>query len=491
MTQKRNNQSFAGFVFGFLLLIIISLIVLVVGISTYDGSKSETEAAEQEQIKEDDTAEQEKDEIAGEDGIEEGSEHTDSEIEESADPETVGDETSESETAEEETGKEEITEEKVTEEESVEEEASEEAYESIEETAEDESQYGRLMYKQLEAEEKGIYNIVQQTLEKGEGTCTIERINGTEEAARGALVRAIDAVYFDYPEYFWFNHNSQWQYWLYDGFVKVELELCSYEYWDYVLDKNGYKKAVNEKAQEIANLAMKCESTFDRVKFVHDYLVTYAEYDYVALEEITQTVQKASSQQSHSVYGCLVSQLAVCDGYAKTFQMIMNLLGIECEYVEGDAGGGHAWNYIVLDNESYWMDVTWDDYDRRDENGNMAYPNGADYAYFCITSEELYDTHTPNATFEIPNCTATQYNFFHHEDSYLESYSYDAFCGAIEEQKDEQIISVKFGSENEMNRAIQDLFTTNYRYGELPYIGGKELMYGYDNTRYILNLLFE
>jgi len=155
------------------------------------------------------------------------------------------------------------------------------------------------------------------------------------------------------------------------------------------------------------------------------------------------------------------------------------------------AGELHAWNYIVLDDENYWMDVTWDDYNRKDEAGNMTYPNGVDYAYFCITSDTLHETHTPNATFEIPQCDATKYNFFHHENSYLEEYSFDALTPGIEEQKDAQIISIRFGSKNAMDQAVQDLFTANYRYLELPYIGNREMMYSYDDMRNILMFLLK
>lgn len=350
--------------------------------------------------------------------------------------------------------------------------------------------YDRRMYRQLTEEEQSIYRVIQQTLENMQETCTIERITGTGEQAKNTLLRAIDAVYYDYPEYFWYNHSIRWTVWHYDGYVKAELTLSSYEYWDYVLDKQAYVDEVAKKAQEIADLARQFESTFDKVKYVHDYLVTYAEYDYDAAAEVSQTIQKASSQQAHSVYGCLVNRKSVCDGYAKSFQMIMNLLEIDCEYIEGDAGGAHAWNYIVLDDENYWMDVTWDDYNRRDEDGNMAYPNGVDYAYFCITSDTLFDTHTPNDTFEIPECDAEEYNFFRHENSYLETYTFEALLAGVEEQKGAQIISLKFASQDAMDQAIEDLFGANLRYLELPNEENCEMMYSYDNTKYILSFLY-
>lgn len=451
MARRRKNGSFAGFLFAFLLLFIISLIILVWGITTYDSSKMQQTTEEDEDLEKDDNRQ-------------------------------FGDIIKEQEDLEEQ-------EEEKPEQETTEDDLSADATQIEDDTKNEDAASYRRMYRQLSGEEQDIYEIVQRTLSEGGSICTIEKIYGNVETAQNKLIRAIDAVYYDYPEYFWFNHNSRWTYWDNGDSLKVEVELYFYEYWEYVLNKKAYIDDVNEKAQEIANEASKLESTYDKVKYVHDYLVTYAEYDYVAYEEINQTVQRASNQQSHTVYGCLVSRLSVCDGYAKTFQMIMNLLGIEAEYIEGDADGPHAWNYIYLDGENYWMDVTWDDANRRNEDGSMAYPEGVDYGYFCITTNDLTKTHIPNNVFEVPECTATEYNFFYRENSYLQSYNFEEFCRALEEQNGEQIISVKFSSERELKVALDDLFNVNYRYMDLPGIGGKQFSYSYDEKQCILSLL--
>ena len=48
----------------------------------------------------------------------------------------------------------------------------------------------------------------------------------------------------------------------------------------------------------------------------------------------------------------------VCDGYAKAFEYLCHLGGIECYRVTGSMGGPHAWNVVVLDGVSYHVDVT-------------------------------------------------------------------------------------------------------------------------------------
>lgn len=437
MSQKIKRQNIGGFIFGFILLVIISLIILIWGISTYDGAEmpekteiTETEELDQEEEQMDDSSETEK------------SEENEIDLENT---------------------------ENVTEETSV----------------------GRRMYKQLNNEEKKIYEVLQQTLANGQLECKIEDVKCSRDEISDVVNRSFFAVYFDYPEYFWLNGGYSIQTRYNVNSITLKYKVATYDYWQYVFNKKEYIDAVNSKAEEIAAEAIKFDTTYERVKYVHDYLVKNAVYDYVALEENNKSVQKASSQKSHTVYGCLVDQLSVCDGYAKSFQMIMNLLGIEAEFVIGDAGGPHGWNYIRLDGEDYWMDVTWDDANLRDESGNLMYPDGVEYAYFCITSDELGVTHTPSTDyFMIPECDSTEYSFFYKEDSYIDIYDFESFSRAYENQKDEQIVSVKFASNDEMNKAVEELIGKN-KYYEIPELEDGSFRYVADERHSILSIYNE
>lgn len=49
----------------------------------------------------------------------------------------------------------------------------------------------------------------------------------------------------------------------------------------------------------------------------------------------------------------------VCGGYAQAFEFLCGLGGIECHYVLGDIDEGyHAWNIVVIDGVSYFVDLT-------------------------------------------------------------------------------------------------------------------------------------
>ena len=328
----------------------------------------------------------------------------------------------------------------------------------------------RNMYKQLDSEEKRIYSEIRDGIAAGKSV--IEIASDDYNRSVDALYQAYDAVYYDFPEFFWINGGWKCNGDYKNGGYIIYFEPMFYDYWQYTNDKSGYIEAVIDEAQRIASMAAGLPTDYDKVKFVHDYLVVNAEYDYVCLEEINKTVQRASSQQSHTVYGCLVNKVTVCDGYTKTFQLIMSMLGIEAEYCEGDAGGGHAWNYVILDGDEYWIDITWDENELEDEHGRLLAPNGANYDYFCVTDSKLYQTHTPEPDFKIPVCDSTEYNFFVHEKSELKYYDFGAVCTAIAEQNGAQIIHIRFGSNSELKKAIDDL-VYNGSYRNIPQIAGK------------------
>ncbi|MBR6594309.1 MAG: hypothetical protein IKK83_03905 [Clostridia bacterium] len=336
----------------------------------------------------------------------------------------------------------------------------------------------RNKYYELDTLGKELYGTLRDSIAAGKSTVYFHSLDYDD--FEDTIYDAFDALYYDFPEFFWLNGGWSCQASQAENInlVDISFEPGFYEYWSYTTDKDGYIDAALSEAKRIAAMAATVDGKFEKVKFVHDYLVVNAEYDYVCLEELNKTVQRASSQQSHTIYGCLVNKVCVCDGYSKSFQLIMNMLDIDCELVLGNAGGGHAWNYVVLDGEAYWMDITWDENEQADESGDLYAPHGANYDYFCVTDEHLYKTHTPEDTFKVPVCNATEYNFFHHENSYLESYSFDAVCDAVTEQAGSQIIHIRFATPSALDEALDELVQKG-RFEDAP--GMKEL---YRNTKF-------
>ncbi len=95
-------------------------------------------------------------------------------------------------------------------------------------------------------------------------------------------------------------------------------------------------------------------SDLEKVKLVHDYLVSTVAYDQEGVE--TGTIPRVS----FSPYGALVEKKAVCQGYALAFQLFMNRLNINSIFVSSEAMN-HAWNMVQIDGQWYHVDATWDD----------------------------------------------------------------------------------------------------------------------------------
>lgn len=99
--------------------------------------------------------------------------------------------------------------------------------------------------------------------------------------------------------------------------------------------------------------------SWEVVKGVHDYICEKAVYG-----------QANGAAASHTAAGFFLygdDRYVVCDGYAKTLQVLLNKFGIKSVLIAGDvirSSGdreAHAWNYVLLDGAYYLVDTTWDD----------------------------------------------------------------------------------------------------------------------------------
>ena len=64
----------------------------------------------------------------------------------------------------------------------------------------------------------------------------------------------------------------------------------------------------------------------------------------------------------NSAHTALLKKEAVCDGFAKAYDLICKKAGLETIYIDGDSlggGEGHVWNMICISDKWYYVDVTW------------------------------------------------------------------------------------------------------------------------------------
>ena len=170
---------------------------------------------------------------------------------------------------------------------------------------------------------------------------------------------------------------------------------------EYTCKVTVYAKNVDRRVDQVIRSVIRQDMTrYEKIKAVHNWMIRNVKYDYYRL------MQGYIPRVSHTAKGALVKKIAVCDGYAHAFQMIMKKLKIPCRFVVGSSGGvGHAWNMVKLGGKWYHVDVTFDDPIINGRNTNTT----PYYTYFMKSSSVMKKSHNWVKS-KYPKCTSKKYN---------------------------------------------------------------------------------
>lgn len=230
-------------------------------------------------------------------------------------------------------------------------------------------------YNQLDENAKIIYSALENNKENmRSGTYKIDfgtQFNSLLKQSDGeaklnvAFQSAWNAFTYDYPEIFYIDITKlilTTKTTSIGIFSTHRVELANEEnstyYAEGILSKSDliYKEEYAKKIRDKIVNNLKGYSNYEKIKYVHNWLIDNLEYD---------TTYKQTD--IHNVYGALVNRKVVCEGYARAFKYILDGLDIENILVSGTATNSnnstesHAWNYVKLDGKWYAIDVTWDD----------------------------------------------------------------------------------------------------------------------------------
>ena len=175
---------------------------------------------------------------------------------------------------------------------------------------------------------------------------------------------------------------------------------------------------VDREAEDILSLVPDGADEWQTMLAVHDELI----------RRITYTEEAEGGAHVYDIYGALVDHRAVCQGYAYSFSYIMQKAGIACGEVYSD---DHVWNIMPsLDSGERYIDVTWDDTDEKDRNGN----DYILYDCFCLTGREMESLgrHVP-VDGNVDTRQSTGDNYFRCTGNYIGSYEADRISGLMED----------------------------------------------------------
>lgn len=178
----------------------------------------------------------------------------------------------------------------------------------------------------------------------------------------------------DHPLYYWITGNTTR--------TTQELWIVTDDAYAKGANRTKYNDLVYQHVQSWVAMVSGETSAYQQTMAFHDWIIEAIDYAY---ESDGSTPQDAA--WAYNVLGVLDGSGAVCEGYARTFQLLLNASGLENIYITGTAGnpggsfGGHAWNLVKLEDGSwYWYDLTWDD--------SPGYVLGAKYNYFCVNDTQ-------------------------------------------------------------------------------------------------------
>lgn len=164
------------------------------------------------------------------------------------------------------------------------------------------------------------------------------------------------------------------------------------------------QEILNRCAEVVQTAAPDGLSEYEKELAIHDWMLSWGSYDSNSLSLVPDFKE---TPHHDNPYGFLISRRGICTGYTTTFQLFMDLLGIECVTVQGHAYNGatdHAWNMVRLDGDWYCVDVTWDDPSSR---GTVSAQTA--HRYFNVTSEFMRQTDHQWDKSAAAEATATAY----------------------------------------------------------------------------------
>ncbi len=221
-------------------------------------------------------------------------------------------------------------------------------------------------------------------------TPNIPILHGTHKVTWDEVTIIYRAFHNDYPEYFWINGACTGNV---NSLTDVALSITP----TYTISGSALQSAKNAFNSKVDSMLVGLDgkSDYEKSLILHDRLAAAVDYVY--------------TDNDQNAYGALVEGKAVCAGYARAYQHLMNKAGLYAWYVSGTSinpttnqDENHAWNLVKVNGNWYYTDVTWDDQDE-----------DIFHAYFNNTTEQINEDHTAGDFGKyLPNATATTDNYF-------------------------------------------------------------------------------
>lgn len=234
-------------------------------------------------------------------------------------------------------------------------------------------------YNLLPGSEKAAYKRIVTAVENGDEKVSLTDLNITNTA----LFKIAEFINND-TSYKTIYNKQHWYAYKYKDNCCTDVIFNYAEEWD----KND--KELEKKAAKVIDAAKKQPTAYDKLKYIHDWIVDNTDY-----------YDKASNTSTDvgNAYGVIVEGKGGCGGFARAFQYLAQGLGFDCIIIIGNVSGNdtlHAWNMVKLNGTWYHTDVCWDDLSHYGDNKIY-------YKYFLKSEKTMSKDHTPRKDYEHPS----------------------------------------------------------------------------------------
>lgn len=238
--------------------------------------------------------------------------------------------------------------------------------------------YSRYYRHLLNEKEKSVYDALEK------GLMEEKKVIVTSSLPAKRVSDVLLSVNMDHPELFWVDFNQT-------GIATNGLVLMftpAYAYTE--AQKKCYEHKLLETALSIEE-AVNHRTIYDACLYIHDWLISH----------ITYRKENQRALEAHSIIGALVQGSCVCEGYAKAFKYLADMVKIRCLSAVGYAvdndgtRGGHAWNIVKVNGRYYHVDATQDQFIEGRWHS---------HACFLLSDQEILVDHELDPAFTWPVC---------------------------------------------------------------------------------------
>lgn len=278
-------------------------------------------------------------------------------------------------------------------------------------------------YRQItDPNQRMVYNALVQSVKNFDDNVTFKISKDQLSSLDGnSLQQIYTLVYRDHPEFFWMPVLKG------DGIMIRTL-----------LDKNGgylnirtpwrmpkakaveAQQKLNRWVDEVAGKAQDMKTNYEKAKLAYHAVVKYLSYD-----------EKTINDQS--LYTGLMTGKAVCAGYVKLYQVLLNKLNVPNAWIPviakhetGQITNNHVVTAIQMAAEEwYWSDPTWGD-----AFATSKPELGLDWSSFSFDQAEFDNRYSPEKNLQdtmIKGCckapvnNSDKYSYFKHEHLWVQS----------------------------------------------------------------------